>query len=59
MSRILNSKTFTYVPAAKTDIGKTFKRERARLRAEAERKRAEAQAAAARLAPLKRVSKCA
>jgi hypothetical protein len=59
MSRILDQKNFKYVPAAKTDVAKTFKRERARLKAEAERNRVEEQQLAARLSPLKRDRKCA
>ena len=43
-------KRFKYVPAAATDINKTFARERARLKKEAERTREEQQL---KVSPLK------
>jgi len=49
VKRILDP-SFKYVPAAKTDIEKTFARERARLKAEAERNAQEQQT---KVSPLK------
>ena len=50
MSRILDPK-FRYVPASKTNIRNTFRRERERLKEQAE---AEKQSRAAKVQPIKR-----
>jgi len=53
MKSILD-RTFRYVPAAKTDVGKTIRRELARIKAEAEAREANAKEASHKLVPMKK-----
>lgn len=52
MSRILDSR-FKYVPAAKTNIAKTFERIRKELKAKAEQEARNAAEAASKVKPMK------